>query len=285
MIVPGRRTARVRVARWGGSAPGERADVVATEEPLEMRLEVPGTPTGEHRVAVTMRTPGDDFALTAGFLFAEGILRERRALLDLRYCADVDPQEYNVVTARLRDAGDFDPASLSRNFYVSSSCGVCGKGSIEAVEVQGCAPVPPSDRPVEPSVIRGAPSALRDRQEVFGRTGGIHAAGLFSFDGSVLDVREDVGRHNAVDKVLGQAWLDGRVPLADHVLTVSGRTSFEIVQKALMAGVPVVVAVGAPSSLAVDLAAEFDMALVGFAREDGFNVYSGADRIGKDHGR
>lgn len=282
MIVPGRPMRRVRVARYGDDDGRRAEDVVATEEPLEIRLEVPGHASEEHRVSVTMRTPGHDFELAAGFLFTEGVIRDRRALVDIRYCADVDPQEYNVVTARLRRPGDFDPDTLNRNFYVSSSCGVCGKASIEAVEVQGCAPLPPDRPSVAASVIRAAPSRLRQEQEVFGRTGGIHAAGLMGLDGAPICVREDVGRHNAVDKVLGWAWLEGRVPLSDHVLTVSGRSSFEIVQKALMAGVAVVVAVGAPSSLAVDLASRFGQTLVGFAREDGFNVYGGESRIRSD---
>jgi len=279
MIVPGKRTTKVEVQRNAGGEVHTVADVVAAEEPLEIRIEVPGSRSRDHRVSVTMRTPGHDFELAAGFLYSEGLVRERRALVDLRYCADVEPQEYNVVTARLRSSDDFDPDLLNRNFYVTSSCGVCGKASLEAVEVQGCAPLPVGTLKVSDQVVMEAPSELRRQQEVFGRTGGIHAAGLFSAEGTAAVVREDVGRHNAVDKVIGHALLAGRLPLAESFLTVSGRTSFEIVQKALMAGIPMVVAVGAPSSLAVDLAVRFNMTLIGFARDNGFNVYHGAERV------
>lgn len=279
MIVPGKKTQKVHVARAANGAFTAAPDVVAVEEPLEIRVEVPGSASADHRVSVTMRTPGNDFELAAGFLYSEGIVQERRALVDLRYCADVDPQEFNVVTARLRSASDFDPELLNRNFYVSSSCGVCGKASLEAVEVQGCAPLPQGTLRVRSTAIMEAPAELKRQQEIFGRTGGIHAAGLFRADGSVVTVREDVGRHNAVDKVIGEALLGGRLPLAEFFLTVSGRTSFEIMQKALMAGIPMVVAVGAPSSLAVELAMRFEMTLIGFARATGFNVYHGSERV------
>lgn len=285
MIVPGKRTARVQVSRAAADGVSSAPDVVAVEEPLEIRVELPGATSAEHRVSVTMRTPGHDFELAAGFLYSEGIVKDRRALVDLRYCADVDPQEYNVVTARLRSRADFDPELLNRNFYVSSSCGVCGKASLEAVEVQGCAPLPDGGLRVTSDVIRSVPDELRRQQEVFGRTGGIHAAGLFTAEGRAQVVREDVGRHNAVDKVIGHALLGGRLPLTDSFMTVSGRTSFEIMQKALMAGISMVVAVGAPSSLAVDLAERFNLTLVGFARARGFNVYSGRDRVAWEAGR
>lgn len=259
--------------RWNG-----HPDVVAVEEPMEIRLDFPA---GERRtelpVSVTMRTPGDDFLLAAGFLFGEGIVHDRAAILDLRYCRDVTPQEFNVVTVRVRDP--VDPALLTRNFYMTSSCGVCGKASIEAVEVQGCTTLPRGDLSLTAMTILDMPDRLREAQAVFERTGGLHAAGLFDPSGSVVDVREDVGRHNAVDKVVGAALLDGRVPLDDHVLVVSGRASFEIVQKAAVAGIPALVAVGAPSSLAVDLADRFGLTLVGFVRGGAFNVYTGADRV------
>ncbi len=282
MIVPGRKTDRIRVVRHTADGSREEGDLVAVEEPLEIRIEVPGSSSAEHRVAVTMRTPGHDFELAAGFLFSEGIVRDRRALVDLRYCADVDPQEYNVVTARLRSASDFDPADLNRNFYVSSSCGVCGKASLDAVEVQGCAPLPANGMAVSARVLKLAPEALRARQEVFGRTGGIHAAGIFMSDGRLASVREDIGRHNAVDKVIGEAFLAGSLPLSESFLAVSGRASFEILQKAVMAGIPLVLAVGAPSSLAVDLARRFNLTLVGFAHAEGFNVYNGSARVTVD---
>ena len=219
------------------------------------------------------------FELAAGFLFTEGILARRGDVADLRYCASVEPQEYNIVTVRLRDPELFDPALLTRNFYTTSSCGVCGKASLEAVEVRGCVSLPDGDLRVEPRTLRAVPDALSTRQRVFERTGGIHAAGLFDRHGEMELLREDVGRHNAVDKVIGHAFLEDELPLSAHFLAVSGRSSFEIVQKALAAGIAIVVAVGAPSSLAVDVAKRFNMTLVGFARANGFNVYAGGHRI------
>jgi FdhD protein len=277
MITPRKSTARVDIERYDAGSSRTRRDVVSVEEPMEIRLTLPAE--GEHQVAVTMRTPGDDFELAAGFLYSEGLISRREDVVDLRYCVNVDPQEYNVVTVQLRGGAAFDPASLTRNFYTSSSCGVCGKASLEAVEVKGCAPLPDGDLHFSPDVIRSLPGQLRERQAVFERTGGLHAAGLFAGDGTPGSIREDVGRHNAVDKIVGEAFLAGDLPLADRILTVSGRLSFEIMQKALAAGIPAVVAVGAPSSLAVDLARQFNMTLVGFTKPDGFNVYTGGFRI------
>ena len=259
---------------------GERSDSVAVEEPMEVRLEVPGEDgVREHPVSVTMRTPGDDFELAAGFLFTEGVVTDPGALADVRYCRDVEPQEYNVVTASLRDPGAFDPASLTRNFYVTSSCGVCGKASLESVEVMGCSAVPGGTLAIADADLRALPARLRSAQRVFERTGGIHAAGLFDASGRIALVREDVGRHNAVDKVIGALVLSAGLPGSDRGLIVSGRSSFEILQKAAMAGFPVVVAVGAPSSLAVTFARRFNMTLLGFAKPGGYNVYSGAERV------
>ena len=275
-----RRAARVRVGRMRGGWFTIRGDSVAVEEPMEVRLEVPADgATREHPVSVTMRTPGDDFELAAGFLFTEGVVTDPRALADVRYCRDVDPQEYNVVTASLRDPGAFDATSLTRNFYVTSSCGVCGKASLESVEVMGCQAVPDGTLVIHESELRALPGRLRSAQQVFDRTGGIHAAGLFDAAGAINLVREDVGRHNAVDKVVGALVLSGRLPGSESGLVVSGRSSFEILQKAAMAGFPMVVAVGAPSSLAVTFARRFNMTLVGFAKRDGYNVYSGGERI------
>ncbi len=275
-----RRAARVRVGRMRGGWFTIRGDSVAVEEPMEVRLEVPADgATREHPVSVTMRTPGDDFELAAGFLFTEGVVTDPRALADVRYCRDVDPQEYNVVTASLRDPGAFDATSLTRNFYVTSSCGVCGKASLESVEVMGCQAVPDGTLGIHESELRALPGRLRSAQQVFDRTGGIHAAGLFDAAGAINLVREDVGRHNAVDKVVGALVLSGRLPGSESGLVVSGRSSFEILQKAAMAGFPMVVAVGAPSSLAVTFARRFNMTLVGFAKHDGYNVYSGGERI------
>ncbi len=275
-----RSTVRIGVDRWTEEGWDSRRDRVVVEEPLEIRIDTPaGSGRAERAVSVTMRTPGDDFALAAGFLFAEGLLGGRRDLVDLRYCSGEDPQEFNVVTATLRRP--VDPALLTRHFYTTSSCGVCGKASIEAVEAQvgACSPLPRGSLRLSPAVILGLPDRLREAQAVFERTGGLHAAGLFDAAGGVVEVKEDVGRHNAVDKVVGGALLTGRLPLQDHVLVVSGRTSFEIVQKAAVAGIPALVAVGAPSSLAVELAKSFGLTLAGFVRGGSFNLYAGAERV------
>jgi FdhD protein len=275
------------VLRHRDGADRTRRDVVAVEEPLEIRVswEVDGV-RAVVPVAVTMRTPGHDFDLAAGFLRTEGILGRTGQVSELTYCRGEDAQEYNIVEVRLRPGESVDPDLLTRNFYTSSSCGVCGKASLDAVEVRGCAPLPDGALRVPAPVVAGLPSRLRDTQRVFERTGGLHAAGLFSPDDLAAEagegtplVREDVGRHNAVDKVVGRCFLDGRLPLADHVLVVSGRASFEILQKAVAAGIPAVVAVGAPSSLAVDLAVRFNVTLVGFARDGGFNAYAGEGRL------
>ena len=280
MITPKNRAKRTGIERWTGEKRVQAPDSVVVEEPLEIRVErlADGRPE-ERSVSVTMRTPGEDFELAAGFLFTEGLVHDRRDVADLRYCQNVDPQDYNVVTVRLRETAAFDPDRLTRNFYMTSSCGVCGKASLEAVEVQGCTPVTMGGVTVSPSVLRELPERLRGDQPVFERTGGIHAAGLFDLDGAPRLVREDVGRHNAVDKVIGHEFLAGRVPAGDSILAVSGRASFEIMQKAAMAGIPVLVAVGAPSSLAVDFARRFNVTLVGFAKPTGFNVYHGTERI------
>jgi FdhD protein len=253
---------------------------VAVEEPLEIRVEFFRGGTRESLpVAVTMRTPGHDFELAAGFLRSEGILSSRDQVREITYCQTEGPQEYNVLSVRLRDGVAFDPTFLARNFYTSSSCGVCGKASIEAIEVRGCGPLPMGTLSVSAEVLDALPDRLREGQAVFEKTGGLHASGLFDADGEMRILREDVGRHNALDKVVGHAFLDGRLPLSDEILVVSGRTSFEIIQKAIAAGIPLVVAVGAPSSLAVELAREFNLTLIGFARGGGFNIYSGEDRV------
>jgi FdhD protein len=267
--------ANVRVQAVHDGVRSARTDTLAAEEPLEIRVQGPdGGP--QHQVAVTMRTPGGDFELAVGFLFTEGLI----ASGDVRrvaYCDTLpgEDQRYNVVSVTLERP--FDTERLRRNFYATSSCGVCGKAALEDVEVR-CAPV--AEGPEVPlAVLLGLPEALRGAQKVFDRTGGLHAAGLFRADGAPILVREDVGRHNAVDKVVGEMVLADRVPLADHVLQVSGRLSFEIVQKAAVAGIPIVSAVSAPSSLAVEAGERFGMTLVGFVRDDRMNVYSRPERI------
>jgi FdhD protein len=265
-------TSSVRVLAVEEGARKRRADRLATEEPMEIRVDEPG---GQQRtLAVTMRTPGHDFELAAGFLFTEGLI-DPGDLRGVRYC-DVprEEQHYNVVTVAV---GRPLPDLAARAFYTTSSCGVCGKASLEALDVQ-CAPVAPGPE-VAPEVLTALPEELRRVQRVFDRTGGLHAAALFDAGGKVLSSREDVGRHNAVDKIVGAELMAGNLPLAGRILLVSGRASFEIVQKAAVAGIPMVCAVSAPSSLAVDAARRFGMTLVGFLREQRFNVYSHAERI------
>lgn len=251
---------------------------------MEIRLAFPDGDSGLPRsesIAVTMRTPGEDFELAAGFLVTEGVVRSPGQIREITYCRDGrGPQEYNVVEVRLNSARGVDLARLSRNVFTSSSCGVCGKASLEAVEVQGCAALPDEGTAAPAAgLLLSLPERLREGQSDFSRTGGIHAAGLFRDDGSVDRISEDVGRHNAVDKVLGAAFLAGELPLLDRILVVSGRVSFEVVQKAVAGGIPVIAAVGAPSSLAVDLARRFNVTLAGFVRDGSFNLYTGRERV------
>ncbi|MFW5904671.1 MAG: formate dehydrogenase accessory sulfurtransferase FdhD [bacterium] len=285
MIQPSRESATVRIRRVRGDGLRELRDRVAVEEPMEIRLEVPPPHevAGTHQVAVTMRTPGHDFELAAGFLFCEGLLEGKEDLRILTYCTEPKAQEYNVVSARLAPGVAFDPGLLDRNFYTTSSCGVCGKASLEAVEVRGCPVFPEGSGPSwQPDRLRALPAALRHRQGTFRRTGGLHGAALARSDGTLAVVREDGGRHNAVDKVVGHLLLGDALPAEEGLLVVSGRASFEILQKALAAGIPGVAAVGAPSSLAVDLARRFNMTLVGFLDAEGFNVYAGGERVVED---
>ena len=269
-----RNVSNVHVVALNDGVRSERTDTLAAEEPLEIRVQGPGQE--QRSVAVTMRTPGGDFELAVGFLFTEGLIVPSD-VGRVAYC-DTQPgedQQYNVVSVTLHRPFDFD--LLKRNFYATASCGVCGKAALDDIEVR-CAPV--ADGPeVASDVLLSLPAALRRAQKVFDRTGGLHAAGLFTAEGGAIAVREDVGRHNAVDKVIGEQVLAGRVPLAGHVLQVSGRLSFEIVQKAAVAGIPIVSAVSAPSSLAVDAAERFGMTLVGFVRDDRLNVYAGPQRV------
>jgi FdhD protein len=254
---------------------GRRLDSLAVEEPLEIRL-------AGYSVAVTMRTPGDDLDLAAGFLLTEGVIRSLADIDTVGYCpADDAESECNIVNVNPVDPSLVDPARWQRNFFVTSSCGICGKASIDAV-AQETAPISSWLRVSDAALYRLAED-LRDGQILFDETGGLHAAGLFSAEGETVVIREDVGRHNATDKVIGWALRQGLLPLDRHVLMVSGRASFEIVQKALMAEIPVVAAVSAPSSLAVDLARPMNITLIGFLRTGSgggrFNIYSGSERV------
>jgi FdhD protein len=280
----GRVTERRKVLRIRDGAVSTRPDTLVAEEPLEIRL-------NGKALAITMRTPGDDFALAAGFLVSEGVLAGADDLQNIVYCAGatVDgSNSYNVVDVRTSPDVVMPDITLERNVYTTSSCGLCGKASLDAVRTTARWPI--ADTPplrVEPTLLASLPDRLREAQRVFDRTGGLHAAALFSEDGELLDIREDVGRHNAVDKLVGRALQSGGLPLSRVILLVSGRASFELAQKAVMAGIPVLAAVSAPSSLAVDLAAETGLTLVGFLRGSSMNVYAGEDRIavGAEAGR
>ena len=315
-----RPSATTRTSTWvvGESGARQTDDVLATEEPLEIRLVY-----GRRRypVAVTMRTPGADFELAVGFLVNEGVLRSRAQLARVSYCVDRDvgeEQRFNIVNVELsagavadpagpldaasparpaspfdaagpaRPAGPFDAAGalavpdlarLERHFSMTSACGVCGKATLEDLHQRGYAPVPAGPA-LPPDMLRSLPDKLRRAQALFETTGGLHASGLFTGDGVLVAVREDVGRHNAMDKLVGWAFLHDRLPLTGHILLVSGRSSFELVQKSLSAGVAALCSVSAPSSLAVDLAREFGLTLVGFLRDGRFNIYSGPERAG-----
>jgi FdhD protein len=254
------------------------SDVLATEEPMEIRLVAGET---KQTVAVTMRTPGADFELAAGFLYGEGIIATAEDVRRISYCVDPDvdaEQQYNIVNVELREGRSYDLRSLERHFYTTSACGVCGKASLEQLELRGCPVIPPGPE-LPARTIYSLPDKLREAQGLFDVTGGLHAAALFDKEGELVALREDVGRHNATDKLFGWALLEGKPPLDEHIVMVSGRSSFEIMQKCLNAGVPVVCAISAPSSLAVDVARQFGITLVGFLRGDRFNVYCGNQRI------
>ncbi|GGL10334.1 formate dehydrogenase accessory sulfurtransferase FdhD [Streptomyces flaveus] len=274
----GRVTERRKVIRIRDGAISTRPDTLVAEEPLEIRLN--GKP-----LAITMRTPGDDFALAAGFLVSEGVLGDQKELQNIVYCAGatVDGSNtYNIVDVKTAPGVVIPDITLERNVYTTSSCGLCGKASLDAVRTTARWTIDDGEAaPVrlEPELLASLPDRLRASQRVFDRTGGLHAAALFTEDGELLDIREDVGRHNAVDKLVGRALQNGALPLSRTILLVSGRASFELAQKAVMAGIPVLAAVSAPSSLAVDLAAESDLTLVGFLRGASMNVYAGEHRI------
>ncbi len=266
---------------------GEFADKLAVEEPLEIRV---GFPDNTHRaISITMRTPGEDGELAAGFLFSEGILSSPDQIEKIRHCGlkirtgkgvidRASALNSNTIRVDLVEGVEIDMKRLERHFYTSSSCGVCGKSSIEALKA-GVKALPADGFVVSREAIHSLPARLRETQAVFDETGGLHASALFTADGEIDIVREDVGRHNALDKVIGRKFQDGELPLSDKILLVSGRASFELVQKALMAGIPIMAAVGAPSSLAVELANHYGMTLVGFVRDGRFNVYCGKERI------
>ncbi len=271
----GRVTARRKVLRIRDGVVDQRPDTLAAEEPMEIRV-------GGRALTITMRTPGDDFDLAVGFLVSEGVVRAAGDVVAARYCAgatDDGSNTYNVVDVALDPSLPPLDVSLERNFYTTSSCGLCGKASLDAVRTASTWSVADDPLRLTPALLSALPERLREAQRVFDRTGGLHAAALFSATGELVVVREDVGRHNAVDKVVGHAVRNGLLPLRESILMVSGRASFELVQKAVMAGIPALAAVSAPSSLAADLADENGMTLVGFLRGASMNVYAGADRV------
>ncbi len=269
MRPPERSVELTQVTEWNGGSIRSVQDSLAAEEPLEIR--VAGTP-----LIVTMRTPGHDLELAAGFLFTEGIIASPEQIARIRTVVPQNGTKSNVVDVELMDTS-FDAADLRRNFFAASSCGICGKASIEAIRTRG---LPHANRAFrfDPELLCNLPERLGAEQAVFGRTGGLHAAALFDAAGKLLVLREDIGRHNAVDKVIGWALLEGRLPLNAHVMLVSGRGGFEIVQKTLAAGIPILASVSAPSSLAVKLAREFGLTLIGFLRGRRFVIYSGEFR-------
>lgn len=272
-----RRITRIDATRADGQR-REQPDMLVAEEPLEIRVGPAGRPRPP--LAVTMRTPGDDLDLAIGFLLTEGLIGSAADVATAQLCAGTEaPNTYNVVDVTL--APDVPPPATdpSRHFYTTSSCGVCGKASIDAVRTRSRYPVADDPVRVSPTTLAGLPDRLRDSQRVFARTGGLHAAGLFTAAGELVALREDVGRHNAVDKLVGWAARERRLPLRGQLLLVSGRASFELAQKAWMAGVPVLAAVSAPSTLAVSLADEAGMTLVGFLRGPTMNVYAGGERV------
>lgn len=263
----------------------ERGDCLAVEEPLEIRLGFEEAGKRVHRsLSITMRTPGGDLDLAVGFLFTEGIVRERSEIAHVAPCGQPigDPPICNTVRVDLSADCAVDMARLSRHFYTSSSCGVCGKSSLAALKTQLPYSLAPARPVVDSGVIHRLPGKLREAQEIFEHTGGLHGCALFTPAGELFALCEDVGRHNALDKLIGQRFMAGDMPLADRVLLLSGRASYELIQKALMAGIPIIAAVGAPSSLAVELAAANGATLLGFVREDRFNVYSCGVRVALD---
>ena len=275
---PGR-TVDVDVLAFEADSATRKSDAVVTEEPLEIRLAGGGK---TQTLAVTMRTPGSDFELAAGFIFSEGIAGSLERIAGITYCVDPaveDAQRYNIVNVELH--GELpELARFERHFTINSSCGVCGRAQLDSLHDLGVAPIADEVR-IAPETLYALPQRMREAQRIFESTGGLHAAALFDERGGAVAVREDVGRHNALDKLVGWGLMNGKLPFARSILVVSGRASYEIVQKSVVAGIPIVASVSAPSSLAVDLAREFNLTLAGFLRDQRANVYSAAERIAR----
>ena len=272
----------VQIQKWKKAELVPKADVLAVEEPLEINIAYGlGDDRQRKSLAVTMRTPGQDFDLALGFLLSEGIISQQEEVLQIRYLASEleDSAQENVLLVDLVPKHTFDPEQLNRHFYTASSCGICGKASIDLVRVHLPYILSYSQPKIAIEELLALPEKLLKAQESFAKTGGLHAAALFNQKGELLLIREDVGRHNALDKIIGAAFQKGWLPLNNHILMLSGRISFELVQKALVAGIPAIAAVGAPSSLALELADEHKMTLIGFLKEGQFNIYCGVERI------
>jgi FdhD protein len=280
--MPGISVKKRPIEKVSGQGTTRSLDALAVEEPLEIRIvfREHGQEKDES-LSITMRTPGHDVELVLGFLYSEAIIRGADDVEGIGHAgrAGDSPEACNVVTVRLHPRVRFEPLRHSRHFYANASCGVCGKASLEALRLIGCAPLDLGFLKISSRVIRTMQERLRSKQLLFEETGGLHAAGLFDASGSLIAIREDIGRHNALDKVIGERFLAKALPLSRSVLFVSGRTSFEIMQKALMARIPIVAAVSAPSSLAVEMAAQFNVTLLGFVRGESFNIYAGGERF------
>ncbi|MHB8461586.1 MAG: formate dehydrogenase accessory sulfurtransferase FdhD [Vulcanimicrobiaceae bacterium] len=275
---PGRTSSRA-ILSYDGTGEHRRIDDLVTEEPLELRLRAGSQ---QATLAVTMRTPGNDFELAAGFAYNESLVTSRDEIVGLSYCLDKDlttEQRYNIVYIDVRASALPDIERFERHFTMTSACGICGRAVLDRLETLGVKPLAEEHLRVDIATILGLPSVARASQSIFDRTGGLHAAALFTTDGTLLATREDVGRHNALDKLIGWACIEKRLPLSNTILLVSGRTSYELVQKAAVARIPILASVSAPSSLAVDLAKAFGITLLGFVRDGRANCYAGEQRI------
>ena len=272
----------IEISKVDGSRISQERDDVAVEEPLEIQVSSPSADgTAAKSISITMRTPGADHELAMGFLFTEGIIQSADQVLSVRHCGEADPDSglRNIVRLEIDPNVDLQLDRLERHFYTTSSCGVCGKASLDALRVTGQSSLASHQTHFSSQSLVEMPNRVRGQQPVFSKTGGLHAAAIFGSDGEIVIVKEDVGRHNATDKAIGSLFAAGQLPGYELALLVSGRASFELIQKALVAGIPLLAAVGAPSSLAVQTAREFDMTLIGFLRDGTFNIYAGGERI------
>jgi len=276
-----KKTKHINLLKVSAQNHSEQADQLAIEEPLEIQIEYGLTESRKRKnISITMRTPDNDDELAVGFLFTEGIIQNNSQIKKIHHIPRWDPEpEENTILIELKEDIEIDLKKLERHFYTTSSCGVCGKASIEAIQTKGFLSLPKSQPIFKANLIHNFPNTLLEKQSVFANTGGLHAAALFDTNGKIHLLREDVGRHNAVDKLVGAALMANLIPLHDYLIMVSGRVSFELIQKSVMAGIPILAAVGAPSSLAIQLAEEVGMTVLGFVREKRFNIYTHRNRI------